>query len=243
MSLRGPISLAVAIFALIVLARLPASVLPLLLPAGAQCLAPEGTLWSGACTELRSGTVALSDVHWTLRGSALWRLNLAADLTSTDPRAAGQGRFTLHPDGEIELTQLNARLPLAAGLSVFPKGWSGTLELAIDHASVQHGLLRALQGRATVHDLHSAYPSADLGSFELEVPPAATAMPIVGRLRDIGGPLALEGQVRLTDIGAYEIAATVAPREDSNPDLRQALQLLGPADAQGRYPLSLAGTL
>jgi hypothetical protein len=49
--------------------------------------------------------------------------------------------------------------------------------------------------------------------------------------------------VQLSPAGAYEIAGTAAARTSSNADLQQMLQLLGPADAQGRHAFSLAGNL
>jgi hypothetical protein len=133
-------------------------------------------------------------------------------------------------------------------LSLFPPGWSGSLELAIERAAVRHGRLSALQGRARLLQLRCVQPPADLGSVELDVPaPALDAAdgtrPIVGALRDIAGPLSLQGQAQLSGDGAYEISGTVAPRGGASTDLQQALQLLGPPDAQGRYAFTLAGTL
>ena len=65
----------------------------------------------------------------------------------------------------------------------------------------------------------------------------------MGRLRDIDGPLSLQGQARLSSDGSYEFSGTVATHGGASPDLQQALQLLGPPNAQGRYEFSLAGTL
>jgi general secretion pathway protein N len=248
MPLKTAISLAIAIFAITVLSQLPAAVLPWLLPATINCETPSGTLWEGACAQLHSGAWELTDVHWTLHPAALLRAQLSADLLSTDPRATGQTRATLHLNGLLELERLDARVPLQGGASMLPSGWSGLLELNVERASLRGGRLNALQGRIVLRQLHSEQPTADLGSFELDVPaPAAESSgpstPIVGQLRDLEGPLSVQGQLRLSSEGAYELSGTLAPRGDASPDLRQALQLLGPPDAQGRYPLSLAGTL
>jgi Type II secretion system (T2SS), protein N len=248
MSLKSALCLAVAIFALTVLALLPAGLVATLLAPTLLCDSPSGTIWGGSCGVLRSGTLTLSDVHWSTHPAGLLRARLILDLVSMDPRAVGRTRLTAHINGELEIDGLEARLPLENGLSLFPSGWSGSLELAIEHAVVRHGQLSALQGRARLLQLRSVQPSADLGSIELDVPaPAGDASggtrPIVGALRDIGGPLSLQGQAQLSGDGAYEISGTVVPRSGASPDLQQALQLLGPPDAQGRYAFSLAGTI
>lgn len=248
MGLKSALSLAVALFALTVLARLPAGVVATLLTPTLLCESPSGTIWGGSCGVLRSGALTLSDVHWTTRPAGLLRARLILDLVSLDPRASGQTRLTAHINGELEIEGLQARLPLENGLSLFPPGWSGSLELAIERAAVRHGQLSALQGRARLLQLRSVQPSADLGSIELDVPaPAGDASggtrPIVGALRDIAGPLSLQGQAQLASDGAYEISGTVAPRSGASSDLQQALQLLGAPDAQGRYAFTLAGTI
>jgi len=252
MSLKSAIYLGAAIFVLTVLVRLPAAVLPLLLPAAIHCQAPSGTLWQGSCGELRSGGVEISDVRWTLHPLALLRARLAVDVQSDDARASGRAQMTVRRNGDLDVQSLNATLPMQGGLSLMPAGWSGTVEVVIQQASVRGGHLTTLQGAATVRQLHSDHPPSDLGSFELDFPKASDSdaravasgtAPMVGTLRDFDGPISLQSQVQLSSSGAYEIAGTAAARNSSNADLQQMLQLLGPADSQGRHAFSLAGTL
>jgi hypothetical protein len=247
MSLKSALSLAVALFALIVLARLPAGLVSTLLAPTLLCESPSGTIWGGSCSVLRSDALTLSDVHWTTHPAGLLRGRLIVDLASQDPRAVGHTRLTAHINGELEFEGLEARLPLQDGLSLFPPGWSGWLELAIERASVRHEQLTALRGHARLLQLQSAQLQAALGSFELDVAgPAGDAsggtQPIVGALHDIEGPLSLQGQAQLTSDGAYELSGVLTPRSGASADLQQALQLLGPPDAQGHYPFTLAGT-
>jgi hypothetical protein len=244
MSLKSAILLVAAIFAITVLVRLPAGVLPLLLPASIHCQSPTGTLWHGSCRELSSGALALSDVRWGLHPLALLRAHLLVDVQSDDARAAGQAQLMLHGNGDLQIQALNASLRLQGGLSALPPGWSGALQLAIDQASMQGGYLTAIEGVITVRQLHSDNPPAELGSFQLQFPgrESTGAAPMLGTLRDLEGPLSLQGQLQLLPSGAYELSGTVAARDSSSADLQQMLQLLGPLDAQGRHTFSLAGT-
>jgi len=64
----------------------------------------------------------------------------------------------------------------------------------------------------------------------------------VGTLVDLGGPLAVQGTLRLTDQPGYVLEGQVAPRADAAPDLVSDLQFLGSPDAEGRRPFNIAGT-
>jgi hypothetical protein len=66
---------------------------------------------------------------------------------------------------------------------------------------------------------------------------------MTGQLRDLDGPLAVNGQVVLQPTGEYEVNGTVVVRNSSDDSLNQALQVLGPPDPQGRRSFSLSGSL
>lgn len=241
MPTRSAIALVVTAFLLTVLIRLPATLLTRFLPHEVACEDPSGTLWAGTCGELRSGELALSGLHWTLHPLSLLGARAVLDLHSDDPRAAGRAQVTLRFNGDAQIQALSALLPLQDGLSVLPKGWNGSIALSIARARIEDRRLAAIEGTVTAQQLSSTRPSLDLGSLQLEFPPAASGAPL-GTLRDLGGPLSLQGHVRLTPDGGFELEATVAARDPGNTNLQQLLQMLGPANAQGAHELSLSGS-
>lgn len=243
MSIRSALLLAIVVFVGTLLARLPASALVPLLPTGISCQEPSGTVWHGSCAQLRDGSFNLSGFSWTLHPVPLLRLRLSAELNSEDPRAVGHTGVEITRDGQISVQGLSAQLPLQGGLALFPRGLAGTVQIAVDGAQLQRQQLLALQGSIRVLQLRSESQSADLGSFELLFPPAPAGSPIEGQLHDLGGPLSVSGQLRLMRGGGYDLSGSVAAREQASPELLQALQLLGPADPQGRRTFSLAGSL
>jgi len=243
MSTRAALVLAIVVFVVTLLVRWPARALTPLLPAGISCDGAAGTVWHGSCARVHGGHTTLADVSWTLHPAALLRLRLSADVASADPRASGRARVQLSRGGELQISALSAQLPLQGGLSLLPRGLSGTLLFALARAQLRHGELTELTGSVRVLQLRSASQSAELGSFELQFPPAAKGAAIQGQLRDLGGPLSLSGQLRLTRGNSYELSGSVAARGDASPQLVQALQLLGPPDTQGRRTFSLAGSL
>ena len=244
MSTTRALLLAVLVFVATLLARLPARVLLPLLPAGISCEAPSGTVWRGACGELRVPKLSLMAISWVVHPAALLRLQLSANVASDDPRAVARAAVVLSHGERMQLRDVNAQLPLQNGLpGVFPSGLSGQLQVAIDAATFAQGQLLALQGAVRVLQLRSESQAADLGSFELLFPAAPAGTPIDGQLRDLGGPLAVSGQLRLMRAGGYDLSGYVAARPQASADVVQALQLLGPPDAQGRRMFSLAGSL
>lgn len=131
------------------------------------------------------------------------------------------------------------RLPLQAGLSQIPPGFEGTIEAEIASARLDNGALVELVGTVRALQLHSDL-LGELGSFELRFPEDGS---MIGQLRDLSGPLALEGQVQLTHENAYTASGMLLARPGASSELAQALQLIGPPDSDGRRGFSLAGHL
>ncbi len=81
--------LAVLTFAVIVLARLPASWVVPSPPASVSCSAVDGTIWSGVCAGLTVEGKSFGDVTWELHASRLLAGKIAAHVVLT--KAAGTG--------------------------------------------------------------------------------------------------------------------------------------------------------
>jgi hypothetical protein len=241
--LRPALILAVVVFIITLLVRLPARALLMLLPAEVSCAEPAGTVWSGSCGELRAGAFAVSGLAWTLHPAALLRLHVAADLASQDPRANGHAQLELALNGDLAITALAANLAIPSGAGLFPAGSSGSVQLAVDSARIEGRHLVALQGKIDLQQLQIENPPADLGSFELQFAPPSQGAAMVGQLRDLNGPLSVIGVLQLSRAGSYDLEGSVAPRPGASADLTQVLQLLGPPDAQNRRAFSLAGSL
>ena len=221
--------------------RLPARLVTPLLPASISCEMPQGTLWRGTCGQLRRGALSLANVHWVLYPLALARLRVSADILCDDARAPIRAHVELGA-GEWNASNVSAQLPLQHGLGLVPAGWSGTLQLLLEQARVEHGHLVAITGDVRLLQLQSASLGAALGSYEVRFSPAADSSgPIVGQLRDLEGPFALDGQLQLSGAD-YQLAGTIAAHERAAQSLSQLLQLLGPADADGRHRFALSGS-
>lgn len=241
--MRTALILAVAVFLITLLVRLPPQLLLPLLPAGVACAEPDGTVWRGRCGQLRVGTWSVASLSWSLHPAALLRLRIAADVASQDPSVRGQAQVELARDGAMAISALAATIAIPGGSGPVPAGATGTLLLAIDSARIQGGQLVAVQGKLDLQQLRIENPPAYLGSLELKFGPPIQVGPMVGQLTDLGGPLSVVGVLQLTPSGSYDLEGSIAARPGAGADLTQMLQMLGPPDPQGRRAFSLAGAL
>jgi len=247
-SRRAVVILMALLFAFTVVLRAPAGWLLGALPAGVECHSAEGSLWQGSCARLQIPGAALDGVSWTLHAGPLLLGHLDVDLQSTDAQATGTARVSLGFGGLRSLRMLRAALPIDSGrLPLFPAGWTGRLELDFDAIEFDAGRITQIAGAATAHELAQRNPPLPFGSYELRFAPAepqhgAADAPIRGELRDLGGPLAVNGALTIRNGHDYVLSGQVAPRAAASADLGKLVEFLGAPDAQGRRTFTLEGS-
>jgi len=241
---RRIILLVLALFVVTLAIRLPARWVAGLLPGDVECSAATGTVWNGQCASLRAGALQLADIGWRLHPLLLLRGALVADLRSADPRADGRVQLWLRSGQIMELRDVQARVQLASDLIPALNNYRGQVELTLPQFVLQAMKPRALTGTARVLGLEQIRPALEFGNYELRFAESGTdSSDIIGALRDLQGPMAVNGQLRVRPSGEYEVEGTVAGRPTASAELLRLIEFLGPADAQGARAFSLAGTL
>jgi general secretion pathway protein N len=241
----------VLVFAAIVVARMPVSWVLSGSKSGVICGDVDGTLWNGSCTGLTVPAVQqgpLGDLSWEVHALRLLAGKLNADVVLTRPTGTVQGNIETGLNKVITARDVRADLPLDRELvSSLPpnlQGLRGKLHAELSQVRVEGRVLKLIQGVVEAHDLTEGQGSnaQSWGSYSLTFPPGAQGDPL-GQIRDMGGgPLSVEGTLRLTPEPGFDIEGLVAARPTAPPGLAQDLQFLGSPDAQGRRPFSLAGT-
>jgi general secretion pathway protein N len=235
--------LAAVAFVVIVLARMPAAwVAP---PRGPQwaCATIDGSLWNGTCAGLTVSGTPLGDLTWELHPLRLVTGRLAAHLTlNHGPADAAAADVELTFGQRLTARNVVADLPLdPALLSSLPANLHGRAHVELALAEVHHGIIRQLKGRIEARNLEErSGNNTPLGSYSVSFP-GGSGDP-VGTLRDLEGPLALEGTLRLTPAPGFELEGVIAARQGAPPELVNSLRFLGSPDATGRRPFSLSGT-
>jgi hypothetical protein len=244
MTNRGWLALAAALFALTVLVRAPASWLVGVMPKSIDCRMPSGSMWHGSCGQLAIAGAELSDIRWQLHPWTLFAGQLSLAVQSGDARAPGTATLALGFGGHVVISDLRADLQIDSGyLPLFPSGWSGRVQLALDRVDLKNDRLASLRGTVTARSLAQMHPAMPFGSYELRFDDAARSDgAIAGQLRDLGGPLAVSGTLLVRHGSEYVLSGLAAARADADPELAKAVEFLGPSDPQGRRQYSLAGS-
>jgi general secretion pathway protein N len=234
--------LAAAAFAVILLSRLPASwVVPR--SGSVSCASPDGSVWSGSCGGLSIEGFALGDLTWDVAPLRLLSGTLAARVVLAHGPVTGSAEVAYGVGGSVSLRNLVADLKLdPRQIPHLPPQLRGSVHTDLALVHLEHGRLAELKGRIEAHDLTQRTGHVTpLGSYALSFPGGGPEP--VGTLVDLGGPLAVEGTLRLTNQPGYVLEGQVAARADAAPELVSDLEFLGTPDASGRRPFSIAGTL
>jgi general secretion pathway protein N len=236
--------LAVAAFAVIVLVRLPASWVIPAPPSNIACAAVDGSIWNGACTGLSVGGSAVGDVVWEIHALRLFSGKLAAHVVLTQPTGSAQGDVEVGFDKSITARNVQVDTSLdPATIRQLPRDLHGNAHADIALVRVEKGVITQLQGRLEAHNLEEQGQDrkiTPLGDYALTFP-GGSGEP-TGQLRDLGGPLAVEGTLRLTREPGFELQGLVTARREATPELAGNIQILGSPDANGRRPFAMAAT-
>jgi hypothetical protein len=245
------IGLGLAAVTLVVLTTLPASLAAgQLARAGLSAAALSGTVWQGQAQGLAWRGVPVGDLRWRLRPWPLLTGRAAGTLDLRRPDGRLSTAFSASYQGELRLTGLDADLDVAALSALpigLPRGWRGRLSGRIEEVVVKSGRPTAVRGTLDMDGLVAPPPrSTSIGSYRVVMPdPAATPAPgeLSGHVNDKEGPFSFDGRFTVASDRSFLLEGMLAPRGPTPPALLRSLELLGPADASGRRPVSVSGTL
>jgi hypothetical protein len=236
-------------FVTIVLGRMPASWVVPWLPPGVSCITVTGSIWHGSCAGLVLAGQPYGDVGWTLHAGALLSLTLDAHISVVRGPAKASADITtglaglsglLRGTGNVTLRNVVADLPLDAGLlPQVPTTWGGKAHLELARLTLTHALPTDVQGKIDVHDLVDRQSgNTVIGSYSLTFLPGASGL--TAEIHDLGGPLAVQGILRITQPHDYDLDVHLTARPTAPPDVLQLLKNL-PLDAQGRQEFEEEG--
>jgi hypothetical protein len=247
---RGRVALlivaGVLVFALVLLAYLPASWVAARVPPGLQAGCGEigGSVWAGECLGVTLQGAKLGDVTWNLDRLGALRGRLVGDF---DLRGALNARadVDLSFSGSGELREVKASLPLDPRvMPQLPPDQRGRIAADLKRLVLDERAPRVLEGTIDLTDLRQvgARP-LELGSYRATFDGQADANGIsVGQIRDLGGPFALEGTITLTPPNTYVVQGFITGRTVEAERLVREITLGATPEASGRSPFAFEGT-
>ena len=206
----------------------------------------SGSVTDGIAQGLHWRGNRIEQLSWDWQPLALLSGWLEAGLRSNDPDMQAVGKVAIAFDRSLRLRDANGRMSLSrlAALAGHKSPAQGILEFSLRDLYLDANA-RPQSAYGAVHVLNlrvDLRQPLNLGDFTLQLTPVEPAG-IQGVIEDHDGPLALQGTVKLFPDGRYQVDGQAAVRDPANQALRQALSLLGPPDANGRWPLNFSGVL
>jgi hypothetical protein len=244
--LRWLLVAAFGCFLVVILLRLPLRWVQGALPQGVRCVEPAGTLWNGACGSVEWQGQPRGALSWSLRPWRLLTGQIAAQLRLANAGISLAGELGAGPGGRFSGRGVSADVTLgAAPLPGVPSNIRGRVHADLERVEFAGNAFTALLGKVEVRGLEQLGGSGPLrlGNHEIVFDgPVDSAGRIHGRIRDLGGPLAVEATLTLTPAPGYLLEGTVAARADAAADLAQQITYLGQPDAAGRRPFAQEAT-
>ncbi|MFL6617267.1 MAG: type II secretion system protein N [Povalibacter sp.] len=234
--------LGVIAYLVFAIATLPAQLLISRLSPAVSAAGVHGTVWNGQAEVVQIAGQRIGSVAWKLRAFPLFLGRFQGDAKITRIDGFAQGGFKARLSGALELKDLTASIPLTS-LSVGVRGWAGTVNARLARLAIVNGWPTQAEGTIEVLDL-TGPPNrpANMGGYKVTFPPGSGGDELVGALSDLGGPLNIAGNLRLKSDRSYVVEGAVAARPEAPKSVADSLQYLGPAEADGRRPFSIAGT-
>jgi len=236
----------IAVFLVVLVLYLPASWLAPALPPQVRCNEIGGSVWHGECLGLQWQGALLGDATWNLAPGRAFTGSLSGDLELRGTAVNLRTDLDTNFSGVGELRNLSARLVLdPALLPQFPPDQRGTVTAQFVRLELAEGPTpRALQGTIQLHDFRQvgAQP-LQLGSYQLTFEGRAqTQDGLVGTLRDLGGPFAVNGTVTLTAPNAYLVQGYITGRTAVAERVVREITLGAMPDPSGRSTFTIEGS-
>lgn len=242
---RVLIAIGILLYLCFAIATLPArAVLPRVLPETITLDGIDGSVWSGSAQSIRSGKFSATAIHWDFELLRLFRLQLAYAIDLQIPGGFARGVVAMQP-GAIALSDFSASLPVAElARLIAPMNLQGQASIEIASARLVEQWPTRLDGVIRFGKIRLQQAAEiELGDYQLVFDPAdASAEAIIGKVSDLDATLDVSGNVRLLPQRGYEVDLRVVPGDAERERFDRMLRLV-PKDEDGRYQLSLAGSL
>ena len=203
----------------------------------------DGTIWHGRAAVATIGQQRLEALQWQPQPSALFRGRAQVAVNFRYEGRAfsatlGRGLSGLYlRDFEGSLT--------AASIEKFSQqlayGLKGIFDIDLKEIATHGSELASIDGSIRWRGAGLEMNNGSLGNFELKF--TTVDGKINGVIRDIGGPLKVNGTLFLQPSGAYLFAGTIELRDKQRNDLRQGLRFIGTPNPKGVYTIKHQGQL
>ncbi len=210
----------------------------------------SGTVWSGNIANVQISGINIGHLNWDLKLLPLLLGELSIHVNFRNKAVAGNsmsgsGTVAISFSGNISVEDFTAVFsadslaPLMYGL---PARFSGDINLHVTSLSYVKGQRINVKSRMVVSKAGLVTPQRiSYGDILIQSIPQLLGSQFV--LTDQGGPLILDGNIKIKGNGLYTVNLGLGARNSASQDLRNGLRFLGQRDATGKYRYKTKGKL
>lgn len=205
----------------------------------------EGTVWGGRAATVATSGMSMGPVVWDWRPTALLFGRFEYDIYFELAGGGGEARLGRSLLGNTYMKDVSGSFDgrYVNNLVAIPgTQLAGSILVDLGEVYFDEGIIQGLDGSVVWENASVVSPMAlQLGSLEVQL--TGEDAEINGVVSDKGGPLAVTGAIALLDGKNYSVNAKVKPRGDADPELVDALGMLGQPDRSGAYSVAYSGAL
>lgn len=209
-----------------------------------QAAGVSGTVWSGRAAVIQYQGQRLARFTWQFQPLALLRGRAGFAIAFEGEGRSGSADVAITPGGTVTADALKARLPMAelSSLLQLPVELGGALDADLQRLEISGGRITRADGQLVLRNAAVTSPVAQpLGAFSAQL--SSEDAGVRAQIRDEGGPLQLEGTLRLINDGSYQFSARASVRDPQQTMLKQVLSMAGRQEPDGRVALEYNGHL
>lgn len=203
----------------------------------------EGSLWAGQAAIAKAGRQQLTDIQWCWRPLSLFLGRVEISVLGHYQQQPIEMAVGLSFDRTIVVSDVQAELTMTSVeplINPAPLGLTGKLIVDVQRLRFDEGRLAAVEGKLEWQEGGIGAPlNTTLGSYQVDLVNEGDS--IHGALKDSSGPIQLEGVLVFERDGRYQLSATLAARDASRQDIKQALRMLGTPSPAGKVSLKRSG--
>lgn len=206
-----------------------------------QLAGVRGSVWAGSAQDIAWQGQSWGLLHWRFDWAALFAGHLSFFLFLNAPDLALQARLAGNRN-RLLIEDMTGHLPVSLAahwLPLPPGSVAGQINISMQRIVLINARPSAADGIIALTSLSLSWPqSAALGDYELKLQTQGDG--IHGRLLDTSGPLMVQGSLRVTPDGGYDLTGVVAARDSANAALNNLLQYL-PSNQDGKHTFDING--
>ncbi len=237
----------VILYLLFVLASIPAQQIWQYVPqadkARLQLGHIQGTIWSGQADSLHLNRLPLGQFDWELDLLPLFIGQLGLNAKINGALGNMQGYVAISTDGSLQASDLNSTIP-AESLNPYslPATLDGEITLSINKLVYLANQQLQIDGEAVWRKASiSMLQTIEIG--DVHIISKAEAEGSLINISNKKSALGIEGTIKLSAKGRYNVNLTLMNRDSSRKDIRSLLSMLGRVDAAGKVQIKRQGVL